>query len=266
MIKLLGIPFDANSSFLGGCALAPAGIRFIHTQDASNASTENKKTLEIGVNLLDQGDIFFPSDDSAAAHKLIVDITQRHLSDGSKLISLGGDHSITYPIIEAYKRFYPELHILHFDAHADIYDNFQDNYYSHASPFARILENNLATSLTQVGIRTVTNHQREQIKKYRVQVVEMKEFTLDFIHDLSGPLYISFDLDVLDPALMPAVASPVSDGLPPETVMAGIESIAAASRVHALGITGFDPDRDEDNLGLGISMQVIEAAIRILAV
>ena len=180
---------------------------------------------EIGVNLLDQDDISFPTDDPASAHKLIGEAVQEHLSDGSKLISLGGDHSITYPIIEVFNKVYPELHILHFDAHADIYENFQDNYYSHASPFARIMENNLATSLTQVGIRTLTTHQREQIKKYQVRVVEMKAFNLDFIQKLSGPLYISFDLDVLDPAYASGVSHQEPGGLSVRSALACLQNL-----------------------------------------
>lgn len=256
MIKLVGIPFDANSSFLRGCALAPAGIRLIHTQGASNPTTENNKTLEIGVNLFDKGDIFFPSDDPAVAHKLIYDTVQRHLSDGSKLISLGGDHSITYPIVEVFNKFYPELHILHFDAHADVYHNFQNNYYSHASPFARIVENNLATTITQVGIRTLTSHQREQIKKYNIEIVEMKNFNTGFIRNLSGPLYISFDLDVLDPAYAPGVSHHEPGGLSVRSVLDCLHNL----QVNIVGadIVEYNPTRDHDQMTAAVGYKILK--------
>src|SRR4029077_18102800 len=78
-------------------------------------------------------------------------------------LSLGGDHSITYPIIRAFQKRYPRLAVLHFDAHPDIYADFRGNPHSHASPFARIMEEGLIQRLVQIGIRTMTGHQREQV-------------------------------------------------------------------------------------------------------
>ena len=96
--------------------------------------------------------------------------------------------------------------MLHLDAHADLYDNFQDNPYSHASPLARIMENDLVQSLTQVGIRTLNSHQKQQTSRFGITSIEMKHFHFDFLKSLQTPLYISVDLDVLDPAFAPGVS------------------------------------------------------------
>ena len=96
------------------------------------------------------------------------------LEQGKRPVSLGGDHSITYPIVKAFARRYPELTIFHFDAHPDLYDEFEGNRLSHACPFARIMEAGLAKRLVQVGIRTINGHQREQAKRFGVEVVEMR--------------------------------------------------------------------------------------------
>ena len=97
---------------------------------------------------------------------------------------------------------------MHFDAHPDLYYSFDNNPFSHASPFARIMENNLVKKLTQVGIRTMNAHQEEQAKKYNVQVIHMGQFDSTMQFDFDGPVYVSIDLDALDPAFAPGVSHP----------------------------------------------------------
>ncbi len=135
------------------------------------------------------------------------------LNDKLAPISLGGDHSITYPIIKALSRKYADLSILHFDAHPDLYDDFQGNRYSHASPFARIMEEKLAKRLVQVGIRTINAHQREQIERFGVEVLEMKSYDEHYELQFDSPVYISFDVDALDPAFAPGVSHREPGGL-----------------------------------------------------
>ncbi|NND31938.1 MAG: agmatinase [Saprospiraceae bacterium] len=255
-VKLLGIPFDANSSFLRGCSSGPDAIRLIHEQGASNAYTEGGKLLEMGRNLLDLGDLHFASDAAPTAHKLICDEIQKHISDGSKLISLGGDHSITFPIIKAFHKFFSELHILHFDAHGDLYHDFQNNYYSHASPFARIMENGLATSITQVGIRTLTHHQREQAEKFQLNIIEMKDFDFHFLDELQAPLYISFDIDVLDPAFAPGVSHHEPGGLSVRTAIKCLQSL----NVNIVGadIVEYNQNRDINQVTAAVGYKILK--------
>jgi arginase family enzyme len=93
---------------------------------------------------------------------------------GHRVVSLGGDHSITYPIIRAFGKKYKKLNILHLDAHPDLYDELDGNPHSHASPFARIMEEVIAKRLVQVGIRTLTGHHKEQVKRFGVKIIAMK--------------------------------------------------------------------------------------------
>src|SRR5262249_47296534 len=117
-----------------------------------------------------------------------------------------GDHSITFPIVKAFAKKYPELTIFHFDAHPDLYDVFEGNKLSHACPFARIMESGLAKRLVQVGIRTINRHQREQAEKFGVEVVEMRALPAVERLKAAGPVYVSFDMDVLDPAFAPGIS------------------------------------------------------------
>ena len=159
MIKLLGIPFDDNSSYLKGHALAPPLIRLIHREGSSNAFSEHGIEILEGKTYEDLGDMVFSNTNSKDAYLAIRHRIQDELNDGSKILSFGGDHSISFPVIEEHASKYKDLHVLHLDAHADLYDNFDDNPYSHASPFARLMEKNMLASLTQVGIRTLNTHQ-----------------------------------------------------------------------------------------------------------
>jgi agmatinase len=199
---LLGIPFDANSSYLRGAADAPPLIREAYHCDSSNSSTE------IGIELspesvLDAGDLTLASD---GAFPAIESAVSELLDKGQAPVCLGGDHSITYPIVRAFAKRFTDLTIVHFDAHPDLYDEFQGSRYSHACPFARIMEEGLAKRLIQLGIRTMVAHQREQAARFGVEVVEMRELPALNKLKLAGPVYISFDIDVLDPAFAPGVS------------------------------------------------------------
>jgi len=206
MIKVLGIPFDINSSFLRGPYLAPPRIRLMAAEGSANNYSEEGMEIISGRDYQDLGDLLFPNQNSEKAYEQIKEAVSEAIADGSKLLSLGGDHSIAYPVIEAHAQRHGPLHVLQLDAHGDLYENFEDNPYSHASPFARLLEKGLLQSLTQVGIRTLTQHQREQAAKYKVNIIEMKDFQMGFISNLKGPLYISLDIDVLDPAYAPGIS------------------------------------------------------------
>ena len=223
MLSLLGIPFDENSSFLKGSAKAPQKIIKAFYSDASNTFSENGfncRDTKV-IKILDE--IKLPSGELAIEE--IRNKAQNELEKGNNLISIGGDHSITFPLIQAHSTQYKTLNILHFDAHPDLYDNFENNPFSHASPFARIMENNLVKRLVQVGVRTLNDHQREQVNKFGVEVIEMKDFSSDLSFEFTGPVYISLDIDGLDPAFAPGVSHPEPGGLTTRNIINIIHSL-----------------------------------------
>ena len=126
------------------------GIMEAFFSDSSNMFAENGIDCGDQSKFANLGDLQLPSGNSAM--NLIQKTVEKQLDQDHMVLSLGGDHSITFPIIQAYAQKYNNLNILHFDAHPDLYDNFDNNPYSHASPFARIMENNLVDRLVQVGI------------------------------------------------------------------------------------------------------------------
>ena len=153
---------------------------------------------------VDAGDLTLPGDINA--FELVEKGVGELLKKGQRPVCLGGDHSVTYPILRAFATHFPDLTIVHFDAHPDLYDEFQGSRVSHACPFARIMEERLAKKLIQIGIRTMVPHQREQAGRFGVEVFEMHQLPALQHLKLAGPVYISFDLDVLDPAFAPGVS------------------------------------------------------------
>ena len=246
MIKLIGVPYDANSSFLRGPAQAPARIRLMETEGSANLYAETGEEIKGDEAYEDLGDLSFANSDPQLAYALIHQKIQEELSRKDKIICFGGDHSVSFPIIDAYTEQISDLHVLHLDAHGDIYENFDDNPFSHASPFARLMEKGQVASLTQVGLRTLTQHQKEQIDKYNINVVEARDFNYSFMKNLKGPLYISLDLDVLDPAFAPGVSHHEPGGLSTRQVLNILQNLEQT--VVGADIVEYNPARDVNNM------------------
>jgi arginase len=259
MLKVIGIPYDSNSSFLKGSSFAPNRIRLMEKEGSANAFSENGIEILQNISYEDVGDIFFETTNPVKAFDIIKKKISDIIQDKSKVVSIGGDHSISYPIISAFADKYEGLNILHFDAHADLYGNFDDNPYSHASPFARILESGKIKSLTQVGIRTLNTHQREQAERFGVKIIEMKDFNYDFIQNLKSPLYISLDLDVLDPAFAPGISHHEPGGMSTRELLKVIQNINV--EIVGADIVEYNPMRDINNMTAMVGYKMLKELI-----
>ena len=244
MLSILSFPLDENSSFIKGCSKAPTAIIKAFYSESSNMYSENGFNCgnDKHVRILDILDL----QTGKLAIEKIQNAVQKELAKSKKVISIGGDHSITYPIIEAYSNVFESLNILHFDAHPDLYNNFNDNPYSHASPFARIMEKSLVKRLVQVGIRTLNNHQREQVEKFGVEVIEMKDFNSNLSLKFEGPVYISLDIDGLDPAYAPGVSHPEPGGLTTRNIINIINQLEG--EVVGGDIVEYNPIKDVNDI------------------
>jgi agmatinase len=204
---------------------------------------------ETGVDL-GAPDVYFDSGDidlsNSNAFAEIETAVEQLLEQNLRPICLGGDHSITYPIARALSRRYQHLTIIHFDAHPDLYDEFDGNRYSHASPFARIMEEGLASRLIQIGIRTLNGHQKEQAARFRVEQHEMKRLPEIEQLRLIGPVYISFDVDVLDPAFAPGISHREPGGLSVREAIRYVHAITG--QIVGADIVEYNPTRDVDQL------------------
>lgn len=250
---LLGMPFDAQSSYLRGAADAPPKIREALTCEASNRWTENGVDLGVEGVYEDAGDLpFFEGDAVAVVEHGVSELLNR----GERPVSLGGDHSITFPIIKALAKTYPKLTIFHFDAHPDLYDEFEGNRLSHACPFARIMEAGFAERLVQVGIRTMNGHQREQAKRFGVEVLEMRDLPAYKSLKATGPAYISFDLDVLDPGFAPGVSHREPGGMSVREALAHLHSIEG--NIVGADVVEYNPVRDVSGMTATVAAKIVK--------
>jgi agmatinase len=222
-VAVLGIPFDANSSFLRGAAGAPQAIRAALHSGSANLCSEAGVDLSSETRWRDLGDLQLA--DAVSAFDTIENAIGSLMLCQARVLTLGGDHSITYPVLRAYSKAYPKLDILHLDAHPDLYDAFQGNRHSHACPLARILEEGLAQRVVQLGIRGMNPHQREQAQRFGVEVVEMRHWRPDVAVRLEGPVYLSLDMDCLDPAFAPGVSHREPGGFSTRDVLGIIQGL-----------------------------------------
>lgn len=242
-IGLLGVAVDENSSYKRGPALAPPKIREAFFCDSSNLWTESETSLGADGIFADAGDIApsqadMPVETERAASQLY--------AAGLKVFAFGGDHSITYPLVRTAVKYHPTMGILHFDAHPDLYDNFGNNPNSHATPFARIMETGLVKRLVQVGIRTMNGHQREQASRFGVEVLTMQNWRRIFDIQFDTPLYLTFDMDCLDPAFAPGISHREPGGFSTREALDMIQSLRA--NIVAADLVEFNPSQDPLNV------------------
>ena len=262
-VALIGLCSDSNSSFMKGPAEAPAKIREVMHNGSANLVSELGVDLNENCRFVDLGDHEIgPGPDALMEiEKHIAEI----LDNGALPLSLGGDHAITYPIMRAIHARHGRVGILHFDAHPDLYDEYDGNPLSNACPFARIMENRLASRLVQVGIRAQNPHQKEQAKRFGVETCEMRNFDpTSFTPEFSGPVYLTIDLDVLDPAYAPGVSHHEPGGLSVRMLIDIIHRMEGT--VIGADIVCYNPRRDINDMTAMVAVKLLkEVAGRMLS-
>ena len=249
-IALIGVPWDKKGSYLQGPALAPNRIReALHCGSANYWTELNINPIE-NEHFDDWGDLSL---------KEYFDIEKQFaliLNKNVRTLSLGGDHSIAYPIIKAHYQFGGEFDILQIDAHGDLYDEFEGDKFSHACPFARIMENKMAKRLIQVGIRTINPYQREQMQRFGVETIEMHQFDAGVRPQFDKPLYISLDLDGIDPAFAPGVSHHEPGGLTSREVLRMIQSIEVP--IIGADIVEYNPHKDVSDMTAMLAAKLLK--------
>ncbi|GAU25655.1 hypothetical protein TSUD_265820 [Trifolium subterraneum] len=266
--SLLGVPLGHNSSFLQGPAFAPPRIREAIWCGSTNSTTEEGKDLQDARVLTDVGDVPIQEirDCGVDDHRLMNVISESVKlvmeEDPLRPLVLGGDHSISFPVIRAVsEKLGGPVDVLHLDAHPDNYDAFEGNIYSHASSFARVMEGDY------VGIRSITTEGRAQAKKFGVEQYEMRTFSRDrhFLENLKlgegvKGVYISIDVDCLDPAFAPGVSHIEPGGLSFRDVLNILQNLQGD--VVAGDVVEFNPQRDTVD---GMTAMVAAKLVRELA-
>jgi len=253
-VALIGIPFDEYSSFMRGSAKAPQAIRQTLHNGASNLFAENGVDLGGHPLFHDLGDLTLPAGEGAIA--AIETAIGQLAARKTRILALGGDHAITFPVVRALSDVHEELTILHLDAHPDLYDSYDGSRYSHACPFARIMETGRVKRLVQVGIRGMNDEQRRQVEKFGVTCIEMKDYRSKNPIEIEGPVYISLDMDVLDPAYAPGVSHHEPGGMSTRKVLRLIQSLN--NPILGADIVEFNPDRDVNGMTAAVAAKFLK--------
>ncbi|MEP7344811.1 MAG: agmatinase, partial [Gemmatimonadaceae bacterium] len=259
---IIGIPYDAKSSFLRGPALAPTAIRTALRTPAGNSFSESLYDVDSPSSLGDAGDVPIESDEYPldAIQQAVIGV----LNSDSVPIALGGDHSISYAVVRAIAKVAKPFTILHFDAHSDLYDSYEGDRLSHACPFARIMEEQLATHLVQVGIRCMTPPQRIQADRFHVEVIDMRAWIAGVRPKVVAPCYLSIDLDVLDPAFAPGLSHREPGGLSTRDVISLIQGLQGP--VVGADIVELNPARDVDGMTALVAAKILKELVSLIAV
>jgi agmatinase len=254
---LIGLPYDASSSFLRGPAHAPTAIRAALHSSSSNAWSESGLEIVEGAAFTELGDLELPPMDEA--RRLIEAGIRSIVERGDRPVSLGGDHSITYPVLRAVGPVHRNLTVLQFDAHPDLYDSFEGDRYSHACPFARVLEEGLAKQLVQVGVRTMSGHQREQAVRFGVQTIDMRAWTAGERPRLDGPVYITIDVDGLDPAFAPGVSHREPGGLTVRDILGVIQTLPGP--IVGADVVEVNPSQDPTGVTSFVAAKLVKELV-----
>jgi agmatinase len=232
---IYGMPMDWTVSFRPGSRFGPARIRessLVHEEYSHYLQRELSE-----VTYFDVGDIPLPFGNAEKSLQCIRQFVRKVLDAGKFPLGLGGEHLVTWPVVEEVYRAYPDLAVIHIDAHADLRTDYEGEIYSHATPLRKIAERIGGENLYQFGIRSMTKEEvmytgEAGIHFYPFDVVEPLKQCLP---ELKGrPVYVTIDIDALDPAHAPGTGTPEPGGITTREMLQAIHAIAR-SEVRVVG-------------------------------
>jgi agmatinase len=257
---IIGLPMDATTSFRPGARLAPYRLREV-SEGIEEYSVYLDKSLE-DIEFYDAGDVILPWGNVIESLRRIQRITAFFLDKGKKIYSVGGEHLVTLPLIRAYKSFYSDLVVIQMDAHADLRKDYLGEPLSHAAVMRKVLEEIGEKNLFQLGIRSGTSEEISFGKKYTNLYIDQFLSVLDEVKNKIGSkhVYISLDIDILDPAFAPGTGTPEPGGISSREVFKSILELSE------LNIVGFDlveisPPYDKGDITSILGAKILREAL-----
>ncbi|QGG49073.1 agmatinase [Heliorestis convoluta] len=259
-VVLVGIPMDFTVSFRPGSRMGPQQIRLV-SYGIEEYSVYQDKDL-IDKKYYDAGDIALPFGNVTGSLERIEEVAADLLQEGKKPIFIGGEHLVTYPIVKPFADRYADLAVIHFDAHADLRTDYLGETNSHATVIRKVVDLIGGDNVYQFGIRSGTREEfafaRENTHMYVDEIFPALQKVVD---KLKGrPVYVTLDIDVLDPAYAPGTGTPEPGGCTPR------EMFEAMRLLGQLDIVGFDlvevaPSADLSDRTSLLAAKVIREAI-----
>jgi agmatinase len=208
---LVGLPFDGTCSYRPGTRFAPEHIRLASWGLEEYSPYLKKEMSEIS--FYDAGELDLPFGNRDRCLEIIKNNVKDILANDKFYFGIGGEHLVTYPAIEAYIEKYPEMGLIHFDAHTDLREDYLGEKLSHASVIRRISEKINPEKIFQIGIRSGEKHEFEWMKNNNTLLKDKAELPAVLEKLSSIPIFITVDLDVLDPSIMCGTGTPEAGGL-----------------------------------------------------
>ena len=234
---ICGVPFDGTSSFRLGSRLAPDEMRAASYNFESYNSFFDIDFEEVDIH--DSGNLEVADTIDDTLSKISID-ADKYVRDGKIPIMLGGEHSLSYPFVKACKKKYPELGFVVLDAHMDLRDEFHGEKNSHACISKHVIDD-LTSKYVSIGIRSGAREEYEYVRENKIRMFSaedvysrgIEKIISEFRDYIKGPVYLSVDMDAIDPAYAPALGTPEPYGLTPRDVRTVISCLAP-------DIVGFD--------------------------
>ena len=245
-IVILGCPYDGSASFRPGARFGPSAIRKASWGIETYSPYFDKDLSELSIH--DMGVLELPLGEKKLSLDLIRKALRRILAEKKFPILLGGDHLITLPIVEEIIRVYPHFYLIQIDAHTDLRENYLGETLSHSTVMRRVVDRLGEKRLFQIGIRSGTEDEFKLAKKMRSIISPNREALRSMVKRLRNqPVYITLDLDVIDPSLLPGVGTPEPGGFTFERFLSLLKEL------QPLHVIGFDmveltPDYDPNQI------------------
>lgn len=256
-IVMLGLPFDGTVSYRPGSRFAPEQIR-LASWGLEEYSPYFDKHLE-DVNFHDAGDLEFPLGNTYKT----LDVIQRNVEDiyrdGKKVFGIGGEHLVTLPEIKAVASFYDNLAIVHFDAHTDLRKEYMGEEMSHSAVIRHCADIVGPQNIRQIGIRSGMKEEFEFMKTHNTLAKKFED--LDALKDKK--IFVTVDLDVLDPSIMSGTGTPESGGLDFNTLIDWFRYLKNFDIVGA-DVVELAPDYDASGVSTAVATKVIRELLMIL--
>lgn len=263
---LFGAPYDSTTSFRPGTRFGPNAIR-AESFGIETYSMLQDKDLMDDTRVFDAGDIELPFGAPAPALKLIEKKARKILRDGKRPFLLGGEHLVTLPVVKATLEKYPDLAILHFDAHADLREDYLGNPLSHACVLRRCHDLVGDGRIFQFGIRSGTREERRFMTDGHVTTELFSDTTLDaVVKGLKGrPIYLTIDMDVLDPSEFPGTGTQEAGGFSYDQLVADLRLICRELKVVAIDNVELNPGLDPTGRSTALACKFLREELLALA-
>ncbi len=262
-IVMFGAPFDGTTSFRPGTRFATNQIR-IDSDGIETYSPYLNVDIETDKSIIDVGDVELPFGNVKKALSSIGKRSQKIVNDQKKPFMIGGEHLVSLPQIAVLSKKYPDLHIIHFDAHADLRESYLGEKLSHATVMRRVFEITGKNSISQFGIRSGTKEEftfaenNTYIEKFSATTISERLLELK-----DKPIYISLDLDVLDPSIFPGTGTPEPGGLSFKELVEAILSLKGFNIVGA-DVVELSPHYDPSGVSTAVAVKIIRELLCIM--